>query len=114
MVLALLIVLSSLFPAGLEEKADPLVTPLHIKPEWYFLGVYQFLKLTGELRPFLGPQAPILVGLAVPGMVVILMVILPFIDCNPERRPGRRPFAMVVAGAIVVGLIILTYLGQIS
>lgn len=113
-VLALLIVLSSLFPAGLEDKADPLVTPPHIKPEWYFLGVYQFLKLTGELRSFLGPQAPLLVGLAVPGIVVILMVVLPFVDRNPERRPGRRSLAIAIAGVIVVGLIILTYLGQIS
>jgi len=114
LVLALLIVLSSLFPAGLEDKADPLVTPPHIKPEWYFLGIYQFLKVAGELRPFLGPQAPILVGLAVPGMVVVLMVILPFVDRNPERRPGRRPLALTIAGAIVAGLLVLTYLGQVS
>lgn len=113
-VLALLIILASLFPAGLEDKADPLVTPLHTKPEWYFLGVYQFLKVTGELRPLLGPQAPILVGLAVPGLVVALLALLPFLDRRAERRPSKRPVALSVAGVIVVGLAILTYLGQIS
>ncbi len=113
-VLGLMIVLSSLFPAGLEDKADALVTPAHTKPEWYFLGVYQFLKVTGELRPFLGPQAPILVGLAVPGIVVAVLVLLPFLDRRSERRPSKRLVAMAVAGVILVGLAILTYLGQVS
>jgi cytochrome b6-f complex subunit 4 len=52
--LALLIVVASLFPAGLEEQADPLSTPAHIKPEWYFLFLYQALKwvprIVGVLR----------------------------------------------------------------
>ncbi len=43
--LAALIVLASLFPAGLEEPADPLRTPAHTKPEWYFLFLYQGLKV---------------------------------------------------------------------
>ncbi len=113
-VLAVLIILCSVFPAGLEDKANPLLTPEHVKPEWYFLGVYQFLKVAGELRPILGPQAPILVGLAVPGIVVALLVVLPFLDRRPERRPGKRLVALIVAGAILVGLAILTYMGQVS
>ena len=47
--LAILVVLASVFPAGLEDKADPLTTPAHIKPEWYFLSVYQLLKLVPRL-----------------------------------------------------------------
>ena len=42
--LAILVVLASVFPAGLEEEANPLETPAHIKPEWYFLAVYELLK----------------------------------------------------------------------
>ena len=45
LVLAALIVLASLLPVGLEEKADPFSTPQHIKPEWYFLWIYQFIKV---------------------------------------------------------------------
>ncbi len=48
-VLAGLIVLTSFLPAGLEEKADPFSTPAHIKPEWYFLWIYQFIKLPDKV-----------------------------------------------------------------
>jgi quinol-cytochrome oxidoreductase complex cytochrome b subunit len=34
-----------LSPIGLEDPADPLQTPAHTKPEWYFLFLYQFLKI---------------------------------------------------------------------
>jgi len=43
--LAVLIVLASLLPTGLEERADPFSTPQHIKPEWYFLWIFQFVKV---------------------------------------------------------------------
>ncbi|MCB1160712.1 MAG: cytochrome bc complex cytochrome b subunit, partial [Leptospiraceae bacterium] len=39
-------ILSVIFPIGLEEKANPLVTPPHIKPEWYFYFTFRWLKLT--------------------------------------------------------------------
>ena len=37
--LGVLVTLAALFPAGLEDKANPLLTPEHVKPEWYFLSV---------------------------------------------------------------------------
>ena len=48
-ILAILVVLASLFPAGLEGQANPLVTPAHTKPEWYYLGVYELLKMVPKL-----------------------------------------------------------------
>ena len=36
-----------IFPAGLGEEADPLTTPSHIKPEWYFFFTFRWLKLAG-------------------------------------------------------------------
>ena len=45
-------------PVGLEEPADPMLTPDHVKPEWYFLGLYQLLKYipktTGVMLPIIG------------------------------------------------------------
>ncbi len=32
-------------PVGLGEPADPLNTPAHVKPEWYFLALYQLLRI---------------------------------------------------------------------
>ena len=50
--LGVLIILAAFFPAGLEDKADPFKTPEHVKPEWYFLAVYQFLKVASVLTRF--------------------------------------------------------------
>ena len=43
-VLGILLTLAIFFPFKLHDKADPLSTPEGIKPEWYFLWVYQALK----------------------------------------------------------------------
>ncbi len=42
--LGVLVALASLFPADLQAKADPFRTPPDVKPEWYFLFLYQLLK----------------------------------------------------------------------
>ncbi|HEX5591101.1 MAG TPA: cytochrome bc complex cytochrome b subunit [Candidatus Limnocylindrales bacterium] len=99
-VLTALVVLATIFPAGLEAKADPLITPEHIKPEWYFLGVYELLKLVPET-----------VGVVAPIALVLVIVILPLLDRNHEVRPRRRPIAIGLATLLLVGLGVLTVLG---
>ncbi len=74
------------FPPASFEPADPFVTPKGIKPEWYFLWAYQTLKVFPN--EFL--------GLAVQGVVVGLLLVLPFLDRSPERRPAHRPLFVVV------------------
>jgi quinol-cytochrome oxidoreductase complex cytochrome b subunit len=99
-VLAGLVILASLFPAGLEPKADPLITPEHIKPEWYFLAVYQLLKLVPET-----------VGVVAPVALVTIIVLLPLLDRNQEIRPRRRPIAIFLALVLLVAMAVLTYFG---
>lgn len=99
-ILAGLVILASLFPAGLEPKADPLVTPEHIKPEWYFLAVYQLLKLVPES-----------VGVVAPVALVTIIVILPLLDRNQEVLPRRRPIAIGLALVLLVAMAVLTYFG---
>jgi ubiquinol-cytochrome c reductase cytochrome b subunit len=99
-VLAGLVILASLFPAGLEPKADPLVTPEHIKPEWYFLAVYQLLKLVPET-----------VGVVAPVALIGIIVLLPLLDRNQEIRPRRRPIAIFLALVLLVAMAVLTYYG---
>lgn len=111
-VIGIVVALVTLAPAGLEDKADALLTPEHVRPEWYFLAVYEFLKVAGGLRSWLGPQAPLLVGIGVPGLVVAALVLLPFLDRNPSRLPRRRPVALLLATLILVALVVLTLMGQ--
>ncbi|NHZ71474.1 MAG: cytochrome bc complex cytochrome b subunit [Aquificales bacterium] len=102
MILGLLIILASLFPAGLEEKANALETPAHIKPEWYFLSVYQFLK-----------KVPEVLGVLAPMLAFPILFFLPFIDRNPEVVPRKRPVAItlgVVTLALITGFTIWGWL----
>jgi quinol-cytochrome oxidoreductase complex cytochrome b subunit len=112
LLLAALIVLASLLPVGLEEKADPFSTPEHIKPEWYFLWIYQFIKLPSLV---LGPgMAAGLAGILIPAIGIVLLIILPFLDRKPERRPLKRKVAMVVTAVILAILVALSIWGWYS
>jgi quinol-cytochrome oxidoreductase complex cytochrome b subunit len=111
-ILAALIVLASLLPAGLEEKADPFNTPQHIKPEWYFLWIYQFIKLPSFV---LGPGVLAgLAGIVIPAIGILLLILLPFLDRKPERHPRRRKLAMAVMGLIIVIFVVLSIWGWYS
>jgi quinol-cytochrome oxidoreductase complex cytochrome b subunit len=101
--LGILIILASLLPAGLEEPADPLHTPEHTKPEWYFLFLYQGLKVVPRL---VGVLAPLVGGL--------LLFLLPFIDRNPYPNPRRRPVSIAIGAIILIIVIALTIWGWLS
>jgi quinol-cytochrome oxidoreductase complex cytochrome b subunit len=102
-ILAILIILASLFPVGLEEKANPLVTPPHIKPEWYFLFLYQFLKLV-----------PRTVGIIVPGIGVVILLILPFLDKSKEVLPRKRKTIVGIGLVTLIAILALTIWGHYS
>ncbi len=107
--LAVLIILATVLPAGLEEKANAFLTPQHIKPDWYFLWIYQFIKIPPML---LGANAVAgLVGLAIPAVGIVLLIILPFLDRKEERRPKRRKLAMAITGLILAILVALSIWG---
>ncbi len=101
--LALLVCLASVFPAGLEDKANPLETPAHIKPEWYFLSLYEMLK-----------HVPRLIGVLGPAVFLAVVALLPFLDRNPEVRARRRPLAVLLGVIAVVGIVGLTIWGLSS
>lgn len=110
--LAVLVVLATLLPAGLEDKADPLHTPPGIKPEWYFLWVYQFLKVPSLV---VGPGvAGELLGVFIPAIGILLLILLPFLDRKAERRPSHRRLAMVILALIVAIIVALSIWGRIS
>jgi ubiquinol-cytochrome c reductase cytochrome b subunit len=112
LVLAALIVLATFLPTGLEEKADPFNTPQHIKPEWYFLWIYQFIKVP----PFvMGPGVLAeLAGIFIPAIGIVLLIILPFLDRKPERRPSKRKLAMTITVLILAILAALSIWGWYS
>ena len=92
-----------LAPAGLEEPADPLRTPEHAKPEWYFLFLYQGLKIV-----------PRIVGVMAPIVGALLLLVLPFIDRNPNLTPGKRLVAIAIGVVCVIGIVAFTIWGWLS
>lgn len=92
-ILIVLVCLSLLFPAGLGEPADPNVTPLHIKPEWYFYPVFRWLKITNLQVGVLGPI-----------FFIFLLYLWPFIDRFFEKKfPGKEiTFWIGVAGFLTI------------
>jgi quinol-cytochrome oxidoreductase complex cytochrome b subunit len=111
--LGVLVILAAIFPAGLEDKANPLLTPEHVKPEWYFLSVYQFLKVAAVFN-FLGSEAPRFLGIFLPGVALALLFLLPFLDRAPKRPARRRPVMLVLLAIVLLIVIGLTVWGQFS
>ena len=104
-VLLSIIVMSLMFGAELGPKADPTTTTYVPRPEWYFFFLFELLRV---IKPaILTPLATI----GVPTICIILLILLPFIDRNPERRPERRPIATIAGIFTIVAMGYLTYLG---
>lgn len=113
LMIALLASLTLLSPAPMHPKADPLTTPEHIKPEWYFLAAYQILK-GAEILRFLGDWAPKVIGILLEIAFVILLFAIPFIDKNPERAYRKRPIAIGLGILFALFFALFTVWGHIS
>jgi ubiquinol-cytochrome c reductase cytochrome b subunit len=80
----------------LEKLADPTDTSYIPRPEWYFLFLFQTLKA------FKGPLE--VVGSTVlPGIAVLVLFCVPFLDRGPAVRLGKRVFAISFAVLALLG-----------
>lgn len=89
------------------EPADPLKTPPHIAPVWYFTPYYAILRAV----PSIGGSA--FPGVAAMGVAVLIFFLLPWLDRNPVKSIRYRGWQFKVALALfVVSFVILGYLGM--
>jgi quinol-cytochrome oxidoreductase complex cytochrome b subunit len=98
--LAALAALAALYPWELGAKADPFAAvPAGIRPEWYFLAMFQTLKLIpAHVLGLVGEQ----LGVIGFGLAGLLLVAVPFLD----RRANRGESSPLFTGA---GLVVLLY-----
>ncbi|MFT9600576.1 menaquinol-cytochrome c reductase cytochrome b/c subunit [Mesobacillus sp.] len=75
-------------PSPLERIADPTDTGYIPLPDWYFLFLYQLLKYSYASGPY-----TVIGALVIPGLAFGALMLAPFIDRGPERRPSKRPLA---------------------
>jgi ubiquinol-cytochrome c reductase cytochrome b subunit len=93
-----------MFPAPLEPQADPTDSSYNPRPEWYFYFVFQMLRIFEGKFEVVGT-------IILPTIAVIALILLPFLDRNPERAPQKRVLMMAVAGFAIVTISVLTVMG---
>jgi len=111
LVLNILAVLAVFFPAELGLKADLFgVAPAGIKPEWYFLFMFQTLKyFPAHIILFEGE----VVGIVLFGIVGLLWLLVPFWDRKSARGQQNRLINYLGIFAVIF-IIVLTTLGWLS
>ena len=103
-----IIVMSIVLGAEQGPKADPTTTTYVPRPEWYFFFLFELLRVLKP--PWLTPIATI----GIPTIAMVLLLLLPFYDRNPERRPERRPIATTAGILTIIAIAYLTYLGAVA
>ena len=98
------LILTAAHPSPLEKVADPTDTSYIPLPDWYFLFLYQLLKYTYASGPY-----NIIGAMVIPGLAFGALLLAPFIDRGPERRPGKRPLATGFMLLAVASVIYLTW-----
>nr|AAF13420.1 cytochrome b [Cnemophilus macgregorii] len=82
--------------------ANPLATPPHIKPEWYFLFAYAILRsIPNKLGGVLALAASVLV-----------LFLLPLLHVSKQRSMTFRPLSQILFWTLVANLLILTWIGS--
>jgi len=91
------------------EPADPLKTPEHIAPVWYFTPYYAMLR---AVTVDIGPLSAKFLGVIVMGAAVVILFFLPWLDRSPVKSIRYRgPIYKIMLAAFVVSFFVLGYLG---
>ena len=101
MAFAILFVMAVAVRVPLEQLADPTDTTYIPRPEWYFLFLFQTLKL------FSGPLE-VVGSVVLPTLAILLLVLVPFIDRGKMRKVTQRTFAAAVVCLAAIGWASLT------
>jgi len=109
--LAVLAALALFLPWELGKKADAFAAvPAGIRPEWYFLAMFQTLKLIPS--HVLGLEGEML-GVMGFNVAAVLLLLVPFLDRkNPDGR--QHPFITIAGILAVVYLIVFTIYGYLA
>ena len=101
--LAVVVGLSYAVPAPLTEPMDVSTTVYVPRPEWFFFFLDQWLV-------YFPGAALIAVGdIIIPGLFVLLLLAIPWLDKEPAHSPARRPFVVVI-GLLVIVVVVLNML----
>src|SRR3989304_4659335 len=110
-IFVLLVLLATFVGVAPEPKADPSDTSYIPRPEWYFLFLFKFLALYGQI-PLLG-KIEWIATVLIPGIAIGILTLLPFIEKNPNRYYGKRVLPISIMAIMVTGIVLLTLLSEV-
>lgn len=99
---AFLLVFSILVNAPLLEFADPNTTPNPSKAPWYFLGLQELLTMFH----------PMIAGVTIPGLALGVLILAPYTDRNPSKKPEDRKFLISLMTVHLMFWAVLTIIGS--
>jgi quinol-cytochrome oxidoreductase complex cytochrome b subunit len=98
---AIVLGLGVTFSAPLRGLANPNLTPEPAKAPWYFAGLQELLSRFD----------PLVAGILIPAGAVLVFVLLPYIDRNPDTRASHRKVAIVLFSVLLAIAVMLTVIG---
>jgi len=93
-----LVIVSLVWDAPLEQLANPLLTPNPAKAPWYFLGLQELLHYF----------PPLVAGIIIPTLVVVALIVIPYFNVNIKGEPlwasdrSRRFLIFIVSVAVLL------------
>ena len=111
----ILLIISAIFDAPLEDLANPLVTPNPGKAPWYFTGIQELIHYTSK---------PVIPAIIIPLLIIIWLVLIPYIDKKPESRFAslfnrifiggeKRRILTILFTIFIIGALISTIIGSL-
>jgi quinol-cytochrome oxidoreductase complex cytochrome b subunit len=96
--------------------ANPLVTPAHIVPEWYFLPFYAMLRSVPDNFIDAWGILPIIISAKAAGVMVmfgsiVLLIFLPWLDTSKVRSANFRPVYKWAFWLFAINAVVLGYIG---
>jgi ubiquinol-cytochrome c reductase cytochrome b subunit/menaquinol-cytochrome c reductase cytochrome b/c subunit len=107
-VLLVTIAMAIILGAELGPKADPTSTTVTPRPEWYFFFLFELLRI---IKP---PELVFVATIGIPTIWLVLLLLLPFYDRNPERHPLKRPIATTAGVLTILTMAFLTIEGALA
>lgn len=105
-----MLLLSAIFPVTLPPEYTPVAAATYTaQPDWYFLWIYQVLKVS----VFEGPTG-LAAALSVVTFVFAVLILLPFLDRGATRNISRRPLYTTLGLVFVAEVLVLSYWGYIT
>jgi len=98
---AVVLALGVAYAAPLRDIANPNLTPEPAKAPWYFAG----------LQELLSHFDPLIAGILIPTAAALTLILLPYIDRNPDTRARKRKVAIIIFSVMLTVAVLLTVIG---